>query len=58
MTIKGDTEAHFDEEDAMRKAVAEALAYNRIGALDDGVLADIAFDLGVNYEELEKRVWE
>lgn len=38
-------------------AVFEAKAYNRLGALDDEVIRDIAFDYGVDLEELQTVVY-
>lgn len=39
-------------------AVGEALAYNRMGGLDEAVLKDIAHDHGVDYRDiLEELEW-
>lgn len=40
-------------------AVDEARSYNRMGALDDQVLADIAHDYGVTVAEIREELdWE
>lgn len=42
----------------LEKAVGEALSYNRMGALDRGVLEDVAYDYDVEPREiLEKLEW-
>lgn len=37
---------------AMQDAIAECLVYNRMGGLDESVIADIAHDHGVDEKEL------
>lgn len=40
-------------------AVGEALAYNRMGALDKSVLEDISYDHGVSAKDILKKIgWD
>lgn len=44
--------------DELYQAVAEARVYNRMGALDEGLLKDIAFEHGVDAGDiLEELGW-
>ena len=41
----------------IKNALEECEVYNKMGGLNDQTIKDIAFDYGVNYQELKKK-WD